>query len=149
MKGYVYCLTNEMYKGVCKIGFTERGSCVRALELYSSGVPCEFKVEYSKYVRCVREVERRLHEHFSQYRVNASREFFRVSKEQVYEAIKEYEGQWEVYDGHYVGKTTKPKVGKTTKPKVVKTNRKLIHKDIRCESWALKRRRLRRECSHK
>ena len=141
MKGYVYCLTNEMYKGVCKIGFTERGSYVRALELYTSGVPCEFKVEYSKYVRCVREVECQLHEHFSQYRVNTSREFFRVRKEQVYEAIKEYEGQWEVYDGHYVGKTTKPKVGKT--------NRKLIHKDVRCESWALKRRRLRRECSYK
>jgi hypothetical protein len=79
--GYVYILTNQHFKqDILKIGFTRRDPQDRAFELYDgvTGVPGEFKVEFSVWVTDCEFTEQKLHDLLAQFRVNANREFFNV-----------------------------------------------------------------------
>ena len=55
--GYIYCLTNESMYGLVKIGEIHAEGKTphdRARELYTTGVPSPFKVEFAKKVAKVR-----------------------------------------------------------------------------------------------
>lgn len=80
---FVYVLTNEAMPGLVKIGITGADDPEhRAAQLYSTGVPLPFDVEYAALVPNAREVERALHNAFRGNRVNPKREFFRISPDQ-------------------------------------------------------------------
>jgi T5orf172 domain len=76
--GYVYVLTNSAMPGLVKIGFTQESASVRARQIFTTGVPTPFQVEYFHLTDNVVEVEAALHKTFESKRVNAGREFFQV-----------------------------------------------------------------------
>lgn len=75
--------------GLVKIGFT---SCqdikTRIDQLYSTGVPFPFKVEFVCRVVDAMEVEKALHIAFGPSRINPRREFFQISPEQPIAILK-------------------------------------------------------------
>ena len=83
--GYLYCFSNESMPGILKVGMTERTPEIRVKELYTTGVPLPFKIEFAKKVLNPKQKETTLHILLAQYteRTNAKREFFRVSTEEV------------------------------------------------------------------
>lgn len=90
-EGFVYVLINPSMPGLVKIGLTQDASENRAAGLSSaSGVPTDFIVVYDELVSDCREVERRLHQCFREYRVNSRREFFRIPIKTAVKAL-----QWE------------------------------------------------------
>ena len=84
-EGYIYCLSNPSMPGILKVGMTERTPDVRVKELFTTGVPTPFTIEFAKKVKDVKKKEKKLHELLEQYteRVGLNREFFRVSPEEV------------------------------------------------------------------
>lgn len=83
--GYIYCLSNPVYAGILKVGMTERTPEERAKELFTTGVPSPFKIEFAKRVKDPKGKEKTLHTLLEQYteRVWPLREFFHVSPEEV------------------------------------------------------------------
>ena len=80
---YVYVLSNPAMPGLVKIGRTSQGDVdTRLSQLYTTGVPFPFKVEFACRVSNCDEVERALHVAFSPNRVNAKREFFQIEPAQ-------------------------------------------------------------------
>lgn len=83
--GIVYVLSNRAMPGLVKIGMTRRSELdSRLKELYTTGVPVPFDVEYACEVHpcdCLK-IERALHTAFSPNRINPNREFFQIKKEQ-------------------------------------------------------------------
>jgi len=79
----VYVLTNESMPGLVKIGMTDDTNAdTRVSQLYSTGVPLPFEVEYACRVDNALEVERALHSAFAPQRINPRREFFRIEPAQ-------------------------------------------------------------------
>ncbi len=75
----VYVLTNPAMPGLIKIGQTSREDAnARIAELYTTGLPVPFKLEYACKVPNPEEVESGLHIAFARWRVNPKREFFRM-----------------------------------------------------------------------
>lgn len=84
--GLVYLLVNDAMPGLVKIGKTSRHALEKRMkELYSTGVPLPFECVYACKVKLshMGELEKALHTAFAPQRVNESREFFRISVEQV------------------------------------------------------------------
>lgn len=83
--GIVYVLSNSVMPGLVKIGMTTRPELdARLKELYTTGVPVPFDVEYACEVKksnCAK-LEKALHTAFEPNRINPNREFFSISKEQ-------------------------------------------------------------------
>lgn len=88
-EGFVYILLNPSFPDQVKIGVTQRPSKTRAKELWTTGVPTEFIVVWDELVSDCQEVERRLHERFSKYRVNRAREFFRIPVREAVRALQQ------------------------------------------------------------
>ena len=105
MEGYVYCMSNPAMPGILKIGFTNLTPDVRARELYTTGVPLPFKVEFAKLIANPKEKETATHKLLGIYheRVNEDREFFRVTKERVREIFDLLEGEY--FEGEYIQPT--------------------------------------------
>jgi hypothetical protein len=84
-KGFIYCFSNPAMPGILKIGRTERTPEDRAKELFTTGVPLPFKIEFAKYVNDPKDKEAYLHLLLDKYTYcpNICREFFRVSPEEV------------------------------------------------------------------
>lgn len=83
MLSVVYVLTNPAMPGFVKIGYTTaEDAAVRIAQLYSTGVPFPFKLEFAAKVSNPDEVERALHVAFAPQRVNPRREFFKIEPEQ-------------------------------------------------------------------
>ncbi len=79
----VYVLTNPAMPGLVKIGWTtQEDANVRISQLYSTGVPVPFTLEFACKVSNAIEVERALHIAFSPNRINPRREFFKIDPEQ-------------------------------------------------------------------
>jgi hypothetical protein len=79
----VYVLTNPAMPGLVKIGYTtQEDANARIAQLYTSGVPVPFKIEFACRVEDAEEVEKALHMAFGPNRVNPRREFFQVDAEQ-------------------------------------------------------------------
>lgn len=90
MSGFVYILSNPAMPNLLKIGKSDRDPTgFRAAELYTTGVPQPFKVEYFAYVEEHHTLERKIHSTLSTRRPNSNREFFTVSIEEAVLLIRE------------------------------------------------------------
>jgi len=89
--GFVYVLGNDCMPGIYKIGMTEKAPQERLEQLSSAtAVPEPFWMAFFAQVRNAPKVERALHDTFWKERVNNSREFFRVSLAEIYDALEEH-----------------------------------------------------------
>jgi hypothetical protein len=88
MDGWVYVLTNDSMPGLVKIGHSTKDPAIRSSELYQTGTPTPFIVQYSALVNNPQSVEFAAHKLLRQQRVNPNREFFRCS---VWDAVKAIE----------------------------------------------------------
>lgn len=77
-KGYIYVLSNPGMPGVVKIGRSINGGKSRASEIYGTGIPAPFNVEFDVLVEDCKEMEKQVHDTLSKHRVNPKREFFKV-----------------------------------------------------------------------
>jgi hypothetical protein len=94
MSGYIYCLSNESMPGLLKIGRTMRTPEERVKELYSTGVPTPFKIEFAKKVADVVQKERFLHILLGKYTLRIpSREFFKTDTATVKEFFDLMDGE--------------------------------------------------------
>ena len=102
-EGWIYCMSNECMPGIVKIGQTYNHPTERAAQLYTTGVPCEFRVEFAKKVKNYVAREKMLHslleKHFD--RPNPNREFFKCNSEDVHPFF-------ELMDGVYMDDAYKP-----------------------------------------
>ena len=82
---YNYCLSNISMPDIVKFGFTADHPITRAKDLFTTGVPTpfniDFVVELPKGFGC--DFEKKIHERLSHCRVNKSREFFNSTPEEV------------------------------------------------------------------
>ena len=85
----VYVLTNPAMPGLVKIGRTD-GDDVnpRVTQLYTTGVPFPFTVEFACRVPNPDEVEAALHHAFNPNRINPKREFFQIDPSQAIGILK-------------------------------------------------------------
>lgn len=83
--GFVYVLSNRAMPGLVKIGFTGDLPEDRAKDLYTTGVPTGFKVEFRATTSRYKEVETLVHQFLQSYRYEHRREFFNID---VTDAIK-------------------------------------------------------------
>ena len=83
--GWIYCFSNESMPHILKIGMTMRDPEERPRELFTTGVPLPFKIEFAKKVKDPKKKEKSIHTLLSQYteRIHPRREFFKVSPEEV------------------------------------------------------------------
>lgn len=85
----VYVLTNSAMPGLVKIGYTTQDDAnARLSQLYTTGVPVPFELNYACKVQNVVEVERALHVAFAPHRINPKREFFKIDPEQAIAILK-------------------------------------------------------------
>jgi len=85
----VYVLTNPAMPGLTKIGYTDSiDAAVRIAQLYTTGVPFPFKLEFAAKVKNADEVEKALHRAFAPNRVNPKREFFSIEPDQAIAILK-------------------------------------------------------------
>ena len=89
MAGVIYVMNNVAMPGMVKIGSTESPATLatRLKDLYTTSVPLPFECYFAAQVDDADALERKLHNLFSEFRVNARREFFRVDPEKVVVAI--------------------------------------------------------------
>jgi hypothetical protein len=79
----VYVLSNPAMPNLVKIGRTYgEDANSRIAQLYTTGVPVPFKLEFACKVSNADEVEQALHIAFAPNRINPRREFFRIEPEQ-------------------------------------------------------------------
>lgn len=91
-EGFVYLLSNEFYlENLFKIGYTTRDVEDRVSELYTTGVPAKFNVEYKLSVNNIRKVEEAIHSELAKNRVNNEREFFLGNKDLFIKTIQRFE----------------------------------------------------------
>lgn len=76
-RGFVYVLSNPSMPGLVKIGKTTRSPESRAFELFQTGVPTPFEVEWSVFSPDCHGMEAEAHTRLCDLRVSNSREFFR------------------------------------------------------------------------
>ena len=74
----VYILTNQSMPGIIKIGKTENSVSQRMSELFNTSVPLPFECYYAARVNDNAAVEKSFHKAFEDFRLNASREFFKL-----------------------------------------------------------------------
>ncbi|WP_216689911.1 GIY-YIG nuclease family protein [Hymenobacter siberiensis] len=85
----VYVLTNPAMPGMVKIGRTSHDDAkTRIDQLYTTGVPVPFKLEFVCKVPNSEEVEKALHLAFAPHRVNPKREFFSIEATQAIAILK-------------------------------------------------------------
>ncbi len=89
MAEIVYVLTNEAMPGLVKIGRTKKEDANgRIGDLYTTGVPVPFTIEYACKVQNSQEVESALHTAFAPHRINPKREFFKIDPEQAISILR-------------------------------------------------------------
>lgn len=85
----VYVLTNPAMPGLVKIGRTiQEDANLRITQLYTTGVPVPFTIEFACKVPNPEDVERALHIAFAPNRINPKREFFRIEAQQAIAILK-------------------------------------------------------------
>lgn len=77
-EGFIYIASNQGMPGIIKIGMTYKPPAKRLAELYTTGVPYPFELEYQCRVPDRYAAERYLHDFFTEKRVSSNREFFAV-----------------------------------------------------------------------
>jgi len=90
LAGWVYILSNEYMPGIYKVGMTTTSPEARAKELSSStGVPFPFKVEAAYHCDDPAYSESEIHEALSEFRINNSREFFKLDLQEIKDACSQ------------------------------------------------------------
>lgn len=85
----VYVLTNPAMPGMVKIGRTSQDDAkTRIDQLYTTGVPVPFNLEFVCKVPNSEEVEKALHLAFAPHRINPKREFFSIEPIQAIAILK-------------------------------------------------------------
>jgi len=87
--GYVYILSNKSMPGLLKIGKSRRGGRHRAKEIYQTGVPTPFNLEFEIYTPDCDALELYVHDRLHSKRVNDSREFFEMELSQAIANVTE------------------------------------------------------------
>ena len=86
---YVYVMSNpSLESDLYKIGFSRRHPSIRAKELYSSGVPTPFFVEYVIITENGQRLECDIHKRLESYRLNSKREFFKIRIHELVEILE-------------------------------------------------------------
>ena len=80
MRGFIYILSNPSLPGLLKIGKTSKDPKTRGDELYATGIPTPFKLEYMAFCDDMDTLEIQVHKKLESYRPNKDREFFKVSR---------------------------------------------------------------------
>lgn len=78
-KGFLYILSNPAFPELVKIGFSRKVPTERAEELFTTGVPSPFVVEYYCLVDSDPDLELRVHRALGQQRHHEGREYFRLT----------------------------------------------------------------------
>ncbi len=78
MAGFVYVMSNPAMPGLVKIGRTDRLPSDRAKDLFTTGVPMEFDIEFAAWTRQPAEIEAEVHAWLSRHRHQPNREFFKI-----------------------------------------------------------------------
>ena len=87
---YVYCMTNKSFNSdLVKIGWTKNDPNKRAQQLYTTGVPSPFTIEFVIKTQDGRALETRIHSYLSHCRVNNSREFFNINVQDLRNILNE------------------------------------------------------------
>lgn len=96
-------MSNPWMPDLVKVGQTAEDPRERASQLYTTGVPAEFIVEFAKKVRNYTEKEKQLHSLLEKLyeRPNPRREFFKCKSSDVFELF-------ELIDGTYLDKADRP-----------------------------------------
>lgn len=92
MNGFIYVMSNPSYKNErLKIGISKHDpTSQRVIELYSTGVPEPFKVEYYAFVENYEAAEKIVHSTLDNKRPNKDREFFTCSVPEAIIAIRNH-----------------------------------------------------------
>ena len=88
-KGFIYVASNESMQGLLKIGRSKNHPDQRMQELAGTGVPTPFHLAYLALVEDHEAAEVRLHQFFSESRVNQNREFFKLEVSEALPKIRE------------------------------------------------------------
>ncbi len=96
--GWIYVLSSESLPGLVKIGQSSNDPSMRAAELYTTGVPSPFKVEYKGLFDNYARLERAVHVTLADFRHSGKREFFSVSIETAISAIRAVAGELPKYE---------------------------------------------------
>ena len=77
-RGWIYCLSNPAFPNLLKIGQTKNLPNIRSEQLYTTGVPHPFKIEFAKKINNYEKREKVIHSILERFipRVNPKREFF-------------------------------------------------------------------------
>ncbi len=86
MIGFIYIMSNPSHPGLLKIGQTSKDPEERRRELYTTGVPTDFVLEYWALSDDYVSLELEIHRSLDHLRYNQNKEFFNIS---VLEAINE------------------------------------------------------------
>lgn len=90
--GYVYCLTNQSMRNLVKVGYTIKQPEIRMKELYKTGVPINFNLQFAIRINNYSQTETIIHNMLKKYRYNKSREFFIRTPEEVYSIFQLFIG---------------------------------------------------------
>lgn len=88
MNEIIYILINEAMPNLIKVGYTKNSLEERLKQLDRTNLPLPFEVYYACEVENASEDEKWLHSIFSDKRVRAGREFFKMDPERVVIALK-------------------------------------------------------------
>ena len=87
---YVYCMSNASFcSNIVKVGWTRYNPALRANQLFTTGVPTPFVVEFMVMTAHGHDLERRIHNHLARCRVSGSREFFNISVSDLRNVLRE------------------------------------------------------------
>lgn len=87
--GKVYILTNDAMPGIIKIGITDQETIEdRIKSLDNTSVPRPFRFYFAIETDKYREIEKLMHNAFSDYRTRPSREFFEMEPERAVAALR-------------------------------------------------------------
>jgi hypothetical protein len=87
--GFVYCLTNNLMPGICKVGFTTRSPYDRLKELSGTNLPEDWEVEWAYPFSNPGNIEKSIHKDMNKYRLRPDREFFKMAPKDVYKVLFE------------------------------------------------------------
>jgi CxxC motif-containing protein len=92
--GWVYAFSNPSMPGLIKIGMTDRTPSERLKELSTpTAIPTPFEEVVVKKVRNNKATEIALHAYLNKYRINPSREFFSISKDEIIQLFAIIDGE--------------------------------------------------------
>jgi len=87
--GKVYILTNDSMPGIIKIGITEMETIEERIKsLDNTSVPTPFRFYFAIETDKHKEIEKLVHNAFSEYRIRNNREFFEMDPERAVSALR-------------------------------------------------------------